>query len=468
MDINLLKYLTNYGDYKIKVKSFSSVYDPSYDVSVDFSFNGAVIKIVSNRYLKIVKNIEGSYNFKLYVDEAEIGTFTYSSENTNFSLDLTEYEIEEGKRKITISAYGDDINDNLSNTVYYYCGGSPIYGISGLDLEESSLTRTDDAIDLGFSIDSSTGEVTSDFNNIFPFSEAEVVTLDAGKFLHMPDMYFRIGTNSDNVITDIAVSEFPSDTGSWYFMPSFYYACYGGYVENSKMYSKSGVSRSVNTTRASFRTYAKNQGEEYQQLDLYHYIPMVFLFWIEFATKDSDSIMTGVYNGSGTSSVTTLVKCGTTDSLSTPSGYDLSTGQMRYHYIEDFYGNTVEFLDGIISQSLGSYEYVTNDSASFSDSDTSNYNKLSYKNPTTSYTNPQIKYISWDSSNPFMVLPSETIDNSNYDTYFCKKSSNYGNVCVYTGISHTWASKDKGGLYSLSRCSSNTAYSDAGSRLIKI
>ena len=77
---------------------------------------------------------------------------------------------------------------------------------------------------------------------------------------------------------------------------------------------------------------------------------MKFLWWIEFATKNSQSVLRGRYSGSGTSGGATKRNTGLTDTLTTPSGYITSTNQMRWHYIEDFAGNMMEFADKLVGE----------------------------------------------------------------------------------------------------------------------
>ena len=139
----------------------------------------------------------------------------------------------------------------------------PIYGVSGLasDNSTTSLTRTDDAVGKSYAINSATGAVASDFDNLFPWNEAEIVIDTAGKFLKLPEMYFRVGTNGNYEIKDIAVSKAPTGIGAWYKVDPFCIGCYGGSVSNNKLQSVSGESRSNNITRANFRTFAKENGD---------------------------------------------------------------------------------------------------------------------------------------------------------------------------------------------------------------
>ena len=298
-------------------------------------------------------------------------------------------------------------------------GPAPIYGVSGLYASAVALTRTDDAVGMDYLINSSTGAVDSDFDDVFPWNEAEIVTLNAGKFLRLPKMYFRIGVDNSHRVTDIAVSKEQGNTGSWYEVEGFDVACYGASVDGTALKSVTGVSRENNLARGDFRIYAQNAGTGYFQCDLYHRTVLQFLWLIEFATKNSGSVMTGrVYNSGTQGGSSNSRLTGGTDGLSTPSGFETEYAQMRWHYIEDFVGNVCEYNDGVILYSSGAASYVTNDPTHFTDLDNTLMSILSYKNANTDSGNC-VAALGWDANHPFMCIPIEAVNDGDYQTYFC-------------------------------------------------
>ena len=325
---------------------------------------------------------------------------------------------------------------NLPSTIRTVPQGAvsqPIYGVSGLANDASvTLTRTDDAVNMSYVINSATGAVTSDFDSVFPWNEAQVVNDTAGKFLLMPDMYFRVGVNANNEITDIAVSKTQGDSGTWYKVDSFYYGCYGSSTANGKSQSVSGVARQASETRAQFRSKSAQNGADYFQLDLYHRTVMIFLWLIEFATRKSDSVMSGRISGSGSQGGSSVRNTGGTDNLTTPSGYETEYGQMRYHYIEDFVGNLLEFVDGVNCMAAGANHYVTDDPSEFSDSETG-MAALSYAVP----SNGNILALGWDSNNPFMCMPIRA-SGSSYTTGFCDRWDSNGSGCPVLFCGASW------------------------------
>ena len=311
---------------------------------------------------------------------------------------------------------------------------------------------------MSFTINSSTGLIASDFDSAFPWNEATVETINGNKFLHMPDMWFRVGFDSSKRITDVAVSKEQGTTGYWYKVDSFYYGCYSGSVSSNKLASVSGVARQHTKTRAEFRTYATANGSNYFQLDLYHKTVMNFLWLIEWATKNSDSIMTGNKNYGK------VLNTGGTDSLSTPSGFRTTTKQMRWHYIEDFVGNYLEFVDGTTCVSGFRTYYATADITKFSDL-TSGHNILSYSFPSNaSSSNRCITALGWDVNNPFLVRPIEQLG-TDYKAYFCDANSATNNVVLLAGAYWVESFAVCGATY-FSRSSVSVANSNIGGRLL--
>lgn len=467
LEYDLLEFIKNYGTFEVKVKSFADGYEPSDDVTVSFSFLGAVIVLDGGDKVNVVKNISGITAFEVVLDGESASTIDYDG-TEDWHLDLSTYsEISKGVHTLALKATGEGIAENLSNAVRF-CTSDCIFGVSGLDGQESlSLTRTDDSVSLS-AIVNADGTVTSDFDGMFPWSLTELVTDELGnEFVGFPEMYFRVGVSKKRHITDIAVSSASHDEGIWYRVAPFYYGRYGGYASDNKLCSKRGVTRTTSLTRAGFRTYAANNGDGYSQLDLYHKTVLLFLWLIEFANKDSDGIMTGRVSGSGTSGGTSIRPCGGTDDILTPSGYEPNYKQMRYHYIEDFLGNTLEFIDGIVGNSTNAADYITADPSLFSDSE-ANMEQLAYLNPAAVPSYPVISAFGWDSDKPFMVQPIALVNDSAYNTYFADRATDYSSsyVTLYSGKAYNTNSAYQGISY-FGRRAASSAYTDVGARLIK-
>lgn len=397
-------------------------------------------------------NIGKTDGFEIYINN----NLTATQSNTIYDLSY----LSTGTYSINVKAYSSNYFDSdYSNTVSYEVipvVESGIYGVSALYSSNTLLTRTDDAVGKSVTVNTSSGTVSSDFDSLFPWNEATVETINGNKFLHMPDMWFRVGKDSSNRITDIAVSKTQGSSGNWYKVDSFYYGCYGASNNSSKLASVSGVTRLHTQTRATFRQYAAANGSGYFQLDLYHRTVMVFLWLIEFANKDSQSIMRGVDNG-------TARNTGGTDTLSTPTGFNTSTQQMRYHYIEDFVGNYFEFVDGSVGTgSGGGIQYVSSNPSNYNDTG-SGFNTLSWNSPTTSGN--CLSALGWDDNNPFLCLPKETVNNGSYNTYFCDFASTSNNIVLYCGAAWDY-SYAYNGVLCFYRNSVTISYNNVGGRLL--
>ena len=370
------------------------------------------------------------------------------------------------------------------NVIYEKTTGAPIYGVSGLTNSSTSLTRTDDSIDKTYSVNTTTGVINSDFDSVFPWNEItvdEVSTNDPdnkAKMVKFPDMWFRVGTDSYG-ISDVAVSKRRGDVGDWYKVDGFYYGCYGAqkYTVNgvTMLKSKTGNLRSMNSgnnnfSRGDYRTYARNTGTGFFQLDLYHQAVLRFLWLIEFAEKNDRAIGSGVYVGvSGASSAVTSGSTDFLDNYNAQSGYDPSTKQMRWHYIEDFVGNAFEFVDGFYySNGL----YATANPDNFSDNATGK-NALSYSYAYSTYVNyPVLVSLGWDSNNPFLVFPNRVANDSSYSTYFavshaCRTSPNFENARL--GRSYYNSASSSNGVFWYDKTNAGqpvSAYGSTGARLL--
>lgn len=458
-----LSALSDYGMYSVTVQSEATGYDNSEFASLVYNI-GATIKIQGST-LTVLNVISGITSFGIYVD----GTLLDTVQNSGLPIDLSYYDhvVQDGKHFVELNSIGSGIAANRSNTATWFKGTAPIYGVSGLYNSAPALTRTDDAVDLDFVINSSTGAVDSDFDNVFPWNQAEIVEDAAGKFIKLPDMYFRVGFDSENRLTDVAVSAMPSGNGDWYEMPSFKYGCYGGYVENGKLASKSGFVPAYNRSRSNFRAAATANGADYIQEDVYHATALMFLWWIEFANKNSQAVMKGREYGTGTAGGSSRRNTGGTDGIETPSGFETVYGQMRWHNIEDWVGNMWRFRDGVCMPAWGGDYHVTDDPTKFADT-TENMYTLAYKAP-LQYNNPCIAAYGWDPDHPFMCLPCETVNNGSYNSYFCDQiwlnGSNYPVLYCGSVYSDSYAS------YGLSYCSSLNVgrnSSNLGARLLKL
>lgn len=453
--IDLKQYFPTYGIKNIKVRCRAEGYkDSEFATTV---VNNLPMLSYKKRVLYYTNVLLGVSTINLYIDGVLADSIEHDPTSTeDVTIDLESYTMDEtiNIHEFYINVTGEDLD--FTSLVAYSAG---IYGVSGLYQSDYNLTRTDDAEDMSFVIDNSTGQISSDFNDVFPWKDIKVETIDGNEMVTFPEMWFRVNCDDSMRLTDIAVSEVKMATGNWYKVESFSVGRYKTTVANSVAQSITG--QSLNSySMDDYRTYSQAIGTGWNMVDAYHRTVMQFLWLIEFATKKSDTIMTGRINGSGTSGGNSRRPTGGTNEVATPSGFETKYGQMRWHYVEDFIGNTCDYLEGWYNG------YVTANPDNFGSS-TTGKTKLGYTVSTTQ-SNYCVKALGWDSNNPFLCFPIEVISNSSFNTYFCDgyyytSSSSPVFFCGAPYLNSTAYY----GLFSFSYYSASSAYTYYGARLMK-
>ena len=181
----------------------------------------------------------------------------------------------------------------------------------------------------------------------------------------------------------------------------------GTVINDGRGRSKNGVYPSASATISAFRERASMLGNEFSILD-YHWYVLQMLYLVEYADYDSQTKL-----GKGvTENNDGAIIMGGADSLGMQSGCLVNDGKhsMIYRGIEDIYGNTFDFLDGINIrnyQAYINYDFITYKSDTFD----GNYKALGYVN---ALSNGYITKLGYDSNNPLIGLPTE-VDATNTD-----------------------------------------------------
>ena len=226
-----------------------------------------------------------------------------------------------------------------------------IYGVDGAGQSSPALTRTDKAVGLTYSVGES--EITSDFDNCYPWSEMqEIVDSDSNVFIKIPKFYSKVTKNANGTYKH-QISGVRYNGFSTLFVDGkgneIDYVLIGKYEasgSSARAYSKSGQNALVSITLPTMRTACKANGAGYQQYDFLIDAILKELFMIEFATTTSQSIMYGYANGNSAA-----IQTGTTDVIKHPSGSPTSnsagTYACKYRGIENPWGNVWKWVDGI-------------------------------------------------------------------------------------------------------------------------
>ena len=444
---DLLQFHPPYGQVQITAKAKATGYTDS-DLSNVVVYNSHPhLAKVNATTLRISNCRAAATSYEVYANGELKDTVAYSGEDGGtLDVDISGYTYSQDGAiyNITVKGIGTGVAENESEAVSIgWKGNNVILGVSGLYQSAPALTRTDDAVGKTWTM--SNNVISSDFDSLFPYNLMKRHTIDGDEFVFIPELYLRIGHDTNGLLTDVAVAPLEMTAGEnqvVVHVDAFYFGAYGASVSGGKMYSKSNVARQGSVTCGNFRTYAKARGAKYRQLDLYHMRVLDFLWLIEFATKNSDAVMQGYTSYNGT--------CGATDSLTVPSGQLSNGGRMRWRYIEDFIGNGYEFFDG--AYGLGATQ------------DESKYGQTVTDVEYSAYSGYCLSALKISENYPLLAVPGGYVSNGNYNTYFCDCVYSASGAYVYFRGRNATSAND--GLFQWNYDGSTNTSAGIGSRLL--
>jgi hypothetical protein len=185
-----------------------------------------------------------------------------------------------------------------------------VYGVSWDKGESPTLTRTDVSIGMVANAGVDAGVVVNDFDNIGIWKGiVQVTDTLSNVFMRIPKFYIRKTDGVGYKTWQVSKTPYPGFYLPWCFwdftnsreLPYIDVGKYPGSKADTKLQSVSGAYPLVNTNIANMRVaaVANNAGGllGYQQLDLHVVDLLQTLFYIEFATLDSQAIMAGYTTG---------------------------------------------------------------------------------------------------------------------------------------------------------------------------
>ena len=240
-----------------------------------------------------------------------------------------------------------------------------------------------------------------------------------------------------------------------------YFSAFEGFVNGTKLESKTGVQPTANYNIAQFRTFAQARGAGWQQQTFHAVSAIQMLFAIEYASFDTQGcIGRGVVDIADNGSTNMSVVTGATASLGNASGMATGTNglvSVSYRGVENFWGNIWKFVDGI---NIKNYVPYIADNGYVSDKFDSPYTALNGSLPTANGYMSDI--INYDSG----FLPLKATGSSTtrfYDYYTCPP--NTGNFVVILG--GYWSYAGNAGAFDwYSNSSSGYLYRTVASRLL--
>ena len=362
---------------------------------------------------------------------------------------------------ITIVAKADGYRDSEPSAAVSVEKAAPaqIWGVSGLGNSNPTLTRTYDNVGKTYSINSSAGTITTDFDTEFNF---ETVVQDGNTMIKIPTFYKRFDTINNNQITAFSMSKtkvnddfvpypcFVKQDGSGAVMDYILVSKGKATGTSSKATCVSGSAPLVNITRAEMRTAARANGTGWQQFDWMVLQLLRDLFCVVFATTNSQLIFKGRTNASNAATV------GGTWNISTPCGWNKTTMQNRFFGIEDVFGNVYDWCDGVTFS--GATIYSTTDYNNFTDTTSNMVNSGS-----RATSNGYISALTYNIAQPFLNYPSAA--SGDETQYYCDYEW-YNSSEVVLRVGGNWYVEANAGLWCSRSGSIASAASFLGGRLI--
>ena len=133
--------------------------------------------------------------------------------------------------------------------------------------------------------------------------------------------------------------------GTFKHVPRSLVGAYKAYQTGGKLYSRSGVTPAINTTYASFASYAAARGAGYQLIDFQQHCVIAFMLYAKYGNRNLQAVL-GVggatYNPATTTGTTN--QKGNRDTVNETSGYVNGLG------IEGVFGGQYEWTQGVSIQ----------------------------------------------------------------------------------------------------------------------
>lgn len=289
----------------------------------------------------------------------------------------------------------------------------------------------------------------SELNNLKP-EDGDVMV----KFKRMG---LNIKTVGDKVY--VSMTDNPDDSNFKYYAhtrraerrEAFYLGAYLGYEENGKLRSIKEVMPTTSKAIGTFRTLAQANGKGYDQFAFYQLVFLQAMYVLKYGNLDSQTaIGKGLTGGKHTNT-------GTTNGKGIDFGSADAKLQMRFQYLEDFYGNKFQFIDGVQS---GGRSNIMTTTDNFNDK-RKGYNSypLGLRRKVNEYPNK----VQGTSELGFIIKENR----ASQTTYFCDyQTVDCDNTAVLSFGGDTFAGIDAGAFCFYCDLDEYGIYGDTGSRLM--
>lgn len=432
------------GSLSVSPESLELTFDsPTGTIAVTRPGNGTISAVSSNEGVASV-SVSGSF---LTITGIASGTAVITvsvAESTNYTAPDSK----------TV-----DVTVDMTEPVH-------IYGVTWDGSSTTALTRTDDAALFADPVPAVgiTGIGSSPFDNCLPWSGMTKVTDGNNVLVAIPKFWVKVSHSpfkvqiADGPVEGFQVSPAHRDRGDGYGERDIVYI--GRYECDASYYSRTGQAPKVSTALATFRSGIAALGTGYYQADYALQLTLFFLYLVEFSDWDSQSKI-----GRGNVDSGAVINTGGTDPMTYHTGRAAGADgytAVQYRWIENLWGNVLEWRDGIIFSGTAICTY--NNPSQFVD--TYGGTGATTRSNARASSSGYIKAWGYDATDSSFIYPSTVGgSDSTYIPDYCNYSTGVRGLCV--GGYYHYASY--AGLFCLggSRAPSS-AYSGLGSRLQKL
>lgn len=345
-----------------------------------------------------------------------------------------------------------------------------IYGVSWAGNSSPKMTRTDDAamfVDPVPYVEGASA-YSSPFDKCMPWKGMKRVTdSKAGELVEIPKFYYKWTRSGASMKLQIAdkktagflVSPAHADRGDGKGERDLVYV--GRYHCASGYKSKGGEYPRSSETRSSFRSGIAALDPTVWQWDFAMYWTIAMLYLVEFATWNSQDAI-----GYGCSDTRSTQNNGLTDPMPYHTGTNRSSriayGHTQYRYIEDLWGNVLDWCDGIYFN--GSEVYCIKNPSKFSDDSdgTKVGTRATSSDCIKAWNNPTAEGFE------YALYSSTVTSDSSYSTYACDYCGYYSSGVGLCVGGDCYQSQDCGLFFMYGGYSASDANGSIGSRLQKL
>lgn len=183
--------------------------------------------------------------------------------------------------------------------------------------------------------------------------------------------------------------------------------------DETQMRSISGVAKAVNKTREAFRSLATARGPQYHQNNVYMLFLWEFMYLLMYKERNSQLALG---QGRSLGSNTNNVACGWSDGYGCCWGDQGGVNGVVFLWVEDFYGDTWEWVDGICY--INTVYHLTRDPKKYSDTAASYEISLPSGLTAAANSNKYITELAMTNDVPFMPTKSGEAG-SGSTTFWC-------------------------------------------------